>query len=500
MPETSPTPPIDDARHHESRRVYQTIGLVLGPVLAGLMWVLPAPPDMPAAAWSTAAVAVLMAVWWATEAIPVPATALLPLVLFPLLGVAPIKDAASAYGNPLIFLFLGGFLIALAMERWELHRRLALAVLARTAGRPERIVAGFMVAAAGLSMWVSNTATTLMMLPIALSVIAVVAPGTAAERTPAQRNFALALLLGVAYAASIGGLGTLIGTPPNALLAAFMFDTYGVEIGFAAWLALGLPVVACMLPLAWWLLTRWVYPFGDNGVQAGGSDVIATERAAMGPVTVQQKRVAVIFALTALAWVMRPMINQVPGLEGLSDTGIALIAALSLFLIPAGDGEEGALLDWPWARRLPWGVLILFGGGLSLAGAISGSGLAQWIGGTMAALGTLPMIFLVVAVTVVVILLTELTSNTAATAAFLPVLGALAAGAGYPPLALAAPAALAASCAFMLPVATPPNAIIYGSRAVTIPQMVRAGVWLNMAGVVVIAVLSQWLVPAIFGG
>jgi sodium-dependent dicarboxylate transporter 2/3/5 len=220
----------------------------------------------------------------------------------------------------------------------------------------------------------------------------------------------------------------------------------------------------------------------------------------MGTVTVPQKRIAIVFALTALAWITRPLLGQIPGLDGLSDTGIALIAALSLFLIPAGGGERGALLNWPWARRLPWGVLLLFGGGLSLAAAIDGSGLAGWIGGTMAALGALPMIFLVVAVTVVVILLTELTSNTAATAAFLPVLGALAAGAGHPPLALAAPAALAASCAFMLPVATPPNAIVYGSRYVAIPDMVRAGVWLNVLGVVVIAVLSYWLVPAVFGG
>ncbi len=486
------------ADHLQSRRAYQRIGLWLGPAVFALLLVLPPPDGLTPQGWRTAATAVLMAVWWATEAIPVAATSLVPLVLFPLLGVAGVRDTAAPYANPLIFLFLGGFLIALGMQRWDLHRRIALAVLARTAGRPVRVVAGFMIATAGLSMWVSNTATTLMMLPIATSVIAVMAPKTGTGDRD-QDNFAVALLLGVAYAASIGGLGTLIGTPPNALLAAFMLDRYGVEIGFAAWMLVGLPVVAVMLPLAWLVLTRIAHPF-RLAPASGGETVIAEAREALGPLTTPEKRVAIVAVATAAAWVARPLLNDLPGLAALSDTGIALAGALALFLLPAGKGSTGALLDWEWGQRLPWGVLILFGGGLSLAAAIAGSGLAEWIGTAMTGLGTMPMAILLVAAVAVVILLTELTSNTATAAAFLPVLGALAAGAGYAPLDLAAPAALAASCAFMLPVATPPNAIVYGSGAVTIPQMVRAGVLMNLAGVAVIATLSMLLIPLVFGG
>ncbi len=482
----------------QSRRAYQRIGLWLGPAAFALLLVLPPPEGLTPQGWRTAATAVLMAVWWATEAIPVAATSLVPLVLFPLLGIAGVRDTAAPYANPLIFLFLGGFLIALGMQRWDLHRRIALAVLARTAGRPVRVVAGFMIATAGLSMWVSNTATTLMMLPIATSVIAVMTPN-AGTGDRNQDNFAAALLLAIAYAASIGGLGTLIGTPPNALLAAFMLDRYGVEIGFAAWMLVGLPVVAVMLPLAWLVLTRIAHPF-RLAPASGGETVIAEAREALGPLTTPEMRVAIVAVATAAAWVARPLLNDLPGLAALSDTGIALAGALALFLLPAGKGSAGPLLDWEWGRRLPWGVLILFGGGLSLAAAIAGSGLAEWIGTAMTGLGAMPVAVLLVAAVAVVILLTELTSNTATAAAFLPVLGALAAGAGYAPLTLAAPAALAASCAFMLPVATPPNAIVYGSGAVTIPQMVRAGVLMNLAGVAVIAALSALLIPLVFGG
>jgi sodium-dependent dicarboxylate transporter 2/3/5 len=269
-------------------------------------------------------------------------------------------------------------------------------------------------------------------------------------------------------------------------------------------MVVGLPVVLVMLPLAWLVLTRLVYPFRLESGEGDGGTEVARQRQELGPITTPEKRVAVIFALTALAWVARPLLNDLPGLAQLSDTGIALIGALALFLTPSGStrpGDEGtALLNWDWALRLPWGVLLLFGGGLSLAAAIAETGLAAWIGGAMAGLGTLPLVLLMVAVTAVIILLTELTSNTATAAAFLPVLGALAAGAGHDPLMLAAPAALAASCAFMLPVATPPNAIIFGSGAVTIPQMVRAGVILNVLGVVVITALASVLIPLVFGG
>ena len=426
------------------------------------MFALPEPANMSAQAWATAAVAVLMASWWASEALPVAVTALLPLILFPTLGLSTIDEAAVPYANPLIFLFLGGFLIALAMQRANLHRRLALALIARVGTRPEATIAGFMGATAFLSMWVSNTATTMMMLPIALSVAGVVGSGG---------NFVVALLLGVAYAANIGGLGTLIGTPPNALLAAY---------------------VVVFLPLAWVGLVR-LYPIDATG-GVGGEGAIAAERAAMGPMSPAEKRVAAIFVAVAALWVGRPWLAGLPGLGGLSDTGIALAGGLATFVVPAGRGR-GRLMDGAGARALPWEVLLLFGGGLSLAAQITRSGLADWLGAFLAGFGAWPLVALIAAVAALTLFLTELTSNTATTAAFLPVVAALAGAAGHPVLALAAPAAIAASCAFMLPVATPPNAIVFGSGKVRIGQMVRAGIVLNLSGIVIVTVLVYLLAP-----
>jgi sodium-dependent dicarboxylate transporter 2/3/5 len=471
--------------------------LALGPGLCVLVLVLPAPEGLSSAAWHVTAVAALMAVWWATEAIPVPVTALLPLLLFPLLGVSSARETAAPYANPLIFLFLGGFMIALAMERWELHRRIALNVVRRVGGHPLAIVAGFMAATAGLSMWVSNTATTMMMLPIAASVIAVFLAeekGDAGERN--SRNFATACMLGIAYAASIGGLATLVGTPPNALLAAFMSQAHGIDIGFAAWMGVGLPLTCLLLPLAWLTLTRVVYPF-DLPHAREAARVVAQAHADMGAITGPEKRVAAIFVLVAGLWITRPLLSGLPGLGGLTDPGIAILGGVLLFLVPAGGGR-GFLLDWDWAKRLPWGVLILFGGGLSLAAAASRTGLATWIGAGLGDLGAWPLLALAAAVTVVVILLTELTSNTATTAAFLPVVASIAVATGVDPMMLAAPAALAASCAFMLPVATPPNAIVFASGHVTIPQMVRAGAVLNLIAVAAISLLPWLLLPLVF--
>ena len=332
-----------------------------------------------------------------------------------------------------------------------------------------------MAATAFLSMWVSNTATTMMLVPIGFSLIAVVMPedtGGANGKDRVKRNFAAALVLGIAYAASIGGIGTLIGTPPNALLAAFMAEQHGVDIGFAQWMLLGLPLAIVMLAVAWLALTRIAFPF--RNLALAESTALPTAQA-LGPWTPPEKRVATIGVAIAALWIARPLIQSVPGLGGISDPGIALFGGLALFALPAGTSGRERLLDWPAVQQLPWGILLLFGGGLSLAGAVASSGLADWIGGGLADLATWPRIGLVLAVVVLVILLTELTSNTATTAAFLPVLAAVAVQANLAPLALAAPAAIAASCAFMLPVATPPNAIVYGSGHISVPQMVRAG-------------------------
>jgi solute carrier family 13 (sodium-dependent dicarboxylate transporter), member 2/3/5 len=473
----------------------QRIGLVLGPVVLVVMLLSPAPADMTLAAWRTAAVGALMATWWVTEALPIPVTALIPLILFAPLGILGMGQAAAPYSNPIIFLFLGGFVIALAMERWNLHRRIALAVVRAMGVNPPTLVFSFMAATAFLSMWVSNTATAVMMLPIGLSVIRLVRPDEQyGEDRPVDFNFAIALMLGIAYAASIGGLATLIGTPPNALLAGFMLESYGFEIGFAQWMLVGLPLAALTLPIGWLVLTKLVYPLEIREIP-GGRETIERAYRELGPISRPEKAVAVVFTATAFLWITRPLLTGL--IPGLHDTAIAVGAAVVLFMIPAGEGR-GFIMDWRTAERLPWGVLILFGGGLSLAEAVRTSGLAETIGGAVAGIG-LPILLMVMVITLVIILLTELTSNTATAAAFLPLVASMAVGLGQNPLLLAVPAALGASCAFMMPVATPPNAIVFGSGYVSIPQMVRAGWWLNMIFLVAITIVTYTLLLLAFG-
>jgi len=488
--------------HH----LYQTIGLWLGPVLCVATLLSPPPPGLDPLAWKTAAVAILMAVWWATEAIPVAITGILPLILFPLMGITDIKGAAKDFAHPIIFLFLGGFILALGMQRWNLHRRIALNIILFVGTNPQAIVVGFMIATAFLSMWISNTATTMMMLPVALSVIGVLTDNPALDPENGDRavrpvldansrNFAIALMLAIAYSANVGGMGTLIGTGPNALVAAFLKENSGIDIGFAQWMMIGVPVIFLMLPAVWLVLTRIAYPFTVPETRKG-SHVIHDALDAMGPASTPEKRLSGLFVVVAGLWILRPWLN----VPGLSDTGIAMIGALALFLVPAGSGNKGeVLLSWERTTRLPWGVLILIGGGLSLAAAVSSTGLAQWAGNEIMALDLTHMLMLIVAIVTLIIFLTELTSNTATTAALLPVVAAIATAGGVDPIALAAPAALAASCAFMLPVATPPNAIVFSTGLVTIPQMVRAGFIINLMGIVLLSGFAYWLLPVILG-
>jgi sodium-dependent dicarboxylate transporter 2/3/5 len=449
------------------------------------------------AARSTAAIGALMAVFWMTEALPLPATSLLPIVLFPVAGVAPIREAAAPYAHEFIFLFMGGFMIALAMERWRLHRRLALLTILAVGTQPTRLVGGFMLASAGLSMWISNTATTAMMLPIALSVIGVVAArvrsadgDSGADRRVADR-FAICLMLSVAYAASIGGIATIIGTPPNVFLAGYLKQTQGIEISFVRWMAVGLPISLVFLGLTWLLLTRVLHPVTGTLVTHGRA-LIREEVSRLGPPSRGERVVLAVFLATAAAWILRtPLVNafglgDVAARMGNLDAWIAMVSALLLFALPVEPRRNVFALDWETARRLPWGVLLLFGGGLSLASAVQSSGLAEWIGSLAQALGGMPSVGLVVTVTAGVIFLTEITSNTATATALLPVLGGAAAGLGTDPLLLVVPAALAASCAFMLPVATPPNAIVFGSGYIRIADMARAGFALNLLGILLI--------------
>ncbi|MEN3794445.1 DASS family sodium-coupled anion symporter [Fulvimarina sp. MAC3] len=478
--------------------------LKLVPALVGiaafvLLLFLPKPDDLSIEAWRVVAVATLMVIWWLTEAVPVPATALVPLVLFPLTGAMSMSATASPYANPTIFLFMGGFMLAGAMQRWNLHRRIALNIASRTGSRQHQIVGGFMIATAFLSMWVSNTATTVMMLPIAISVIGLVGDETGDEK--ATKLFALSLLLGVAYSASIGGVATLIGTPPNALLAGMLSENYGFDLGFGRWMLIGLPVSILMLVISWLILTKFALRLPTHEVE-GADRIIADELKGLGKMSRAEKIVAAVFMTAAILWMTRSWLqNFIPSLD---DAAIAIGAALVLFLVPTGmkdeDGMRVALLDWKTAANIPWGVLILFGGGLTLAAAVAGTGLDRWIGQAIGSFaGALTIFVLIVIVAGIMMILTEFTSNTATSATFLPLLAALSLNIGENPLLLAIPAALSASMAFMMPVATPPNALVFASGHISIPQMVRYGAWHNLAALVIISTLGYLILTTLFG-
>ena len=477
---------------------YQTAGQILGPLIFLLLMSFGgAQSFMPETAWRTAAVGLWMAIWWATEAVPVPVTAFLPLVTFDLLGISSVKETASQYAHPIIYLFLGAFILALAVERWNLHKRIALLILMRTGTNGRRLVGGFMLVSAFLSMWVSNTSTTMMLLPIALSVAGVVLANVDDLDDKQKSDFQTALLLGLAFSASIGGLATLIGTPTNALFAAVMRETYGMEITFLTWMFVGIPVSTVLLPLAWYVLTHWIFVVKIPASQSAHSHLseLNTE---IGKMSLPEKRVSLIFLAVIVGWVLRGPLSSLFDINGLSDTGIAMTGALLLFVLPSGDQIQSRLMTWPDLDRLPWGVLILFGGGLSLASAISSTGLAGWLGESLSPLSDHGVLLLVIVATMLVIFLTELTSNVATTATFLPVIGAMAVQAGVDPLVLCVPITLAASCAFMLPVATPPNAIVFSSNLITIPQMIRAGFLLNLISVLLISMIATVWAPIFF--
>jgi sodium-dependent dicarboxylate transporter 2/3/5 len=380
------------------------------------------------------------------------------------------------------------------MEKWELHRRIALNIVSFVGTRPQAIIFGFIVASAFLSMWVSNTATALMMLPIALSVLKLV--DRQQEAGVSTHHFGLCLLLGVAYGCNVGGMGTLIGTPPNALLAGFMSDNYGIEISFARWMLFGIPLILVCLPVLYVVLTRLVYPLEMEELP-GGKQLFEEALESLGAISKPEMKIAVVFVLTAFLWITRPLYEGL--LPGISDTGIAMAAALSFFLIPVQSEDKKCILGWNDVEELPWGVLILFGGGLSLASAINNTGLAEWIGTSIEVLSNWPVLLLLLLLVTLIVFLTEMTSNTATAAAFLPIMGSVAVGLGQNAMLFTLPVALAASSAFMLPVATPPNAIIYGSNRIKIPEMARAGLWLNIIFIIIISLMTYLFAPYIFG-
>lgn len=483
----------------------------LGPIVAAVAYaLLGSQADLPQDARIVAAIMALMAVWWMTEAIPLSITSLLPIVLVPALTDRTVAQTTTPYASSVVFLFLGGFLIAIAMEKWNLHLRIALLTLRRVGLSPRRIVLGLMLATAFLSMWVSNTATALMMLPIATSVLALVLARTGGNTAAQQQaldsgatiaqavddpdvaRFGTCLVLAVGWSASIGGLGTLLGSPPNAIVAGYASSELGREIGFLNWMMIGMPLAFAFVFIAWFLMTRLLYRF-DLPAIPGGRDMIDDQIRALGPLGQGEKMVLAVFAGAAFFWIVPGLLNSItavaaalPWLESFDDTGIAVAAGIALFVLP-GRGRTQMVLDWKDAEEgLPWGVLMLFGGGLSLASAVASTGLDAWFGQQVTGLGALPTLGLVAAITAIVLLLTEITSNTATAATFIPILGGVAAGIGVDPFLLLIPATLAATCAFMLPVGTPPNAIVFGTGKVTIAQMARGGAVMNLVGVLLI--------------
>lgn len=476
MPSAPPAPIADESAPGAVRAA----GLVAGPLLFITILALPAPHGMTEPAHRTAALAVWMAAWWLTVPVPLQATALLPLLALPLLGVAGFDRAAVPYANNVIFLFLGGFFIAAAMERWGLHRRLAYAVLAAVGTDARRVVLAFIVSTAFVSMWISNTATAVMMMSMATAVLALVRrqPG---ETAPETAGLGPALVLGVAYAASIGGMGTLIGTPPNAIFAGAARQLLGVDFTFGRWLAVGLPVVLVLLPACWLVL---VTLFGTRGRIPGLAERVSSERAALGRLRGGELWTLCVFLAAVLAWVMRDPKDlgtlRIPGiatwLPAVTDSWIATAAALLLFVVPVSPRELRFALDWKTARSAPWGMLLLFGGGLSLADAVQASGLSDWIGSLLRGMAGQPQLLVIAVVALVFTLLTELASNAAVAALAMPLLAASAPALGVQPLVLMQVAALASSLAFMLPVSTPPNTVAFASGEVTVLQMARAGI------------------------
>ena len=468
-----------------------TLGLVLGPLLFAFVQFGPSAEGLSAEATAALAVALWVGAWWVTEAVPIAVSALLPIVLFPLTGALDLGTTTAAYGHKYVFLYLGGFLLAIAIEKVNLHRRIALFIIASIGTRMRMIVLGFMVATAFLSMWISNTATSVMMLPIGLAIIAQYRdhPDTPENE---HTQFGKMLMLAIAYSASIGGIGTLIGTPPNLVLAGIVKELYGVEIGFLEWMLLALPLSILLLALCWVYLTRFAVKLKADDF-AGGVEEIKRQREALGPIHRNEKKVGIVFLLTAVAWISRSFLLS-PILPAIDDTIIALSAGIALFVIRGTKGE-GAILSWDDSKRIPWGILILFGGGLAIAQGFKDTGLAQWFAEQLITLEFLPLIVMTLVLVAAINFLTEITSNLATTAMILPVLAPLAAAMGVHPYIFMIGATLAASCAFMLPVATPPNAVVFGSGYVSMKDMIRAGLGLNLLSILLITVWVFYLLP-----
>ncbi len=471
------------------------IGLITGPIAFILILIFFHPAGLSQEANAILASSAWVAIWWITEAIPIAATALLPIILFPLSGGLELPATTSSYGHKYVFLYIGGFILAIAIEKWNLHKRIALNIINAIGTNVSSIILGFMVATAFLSMWISNTATSIMMLPIGMAIINQLKdnPDTIEDE---NLIFGKALMLSIAYSASIGGIATLIGTPPNLVLAGVVQEIYGIEISFMKWLTFGLPISITLLAICWVYLTRFAFTFKQKDFP-GGKEEIKKQLKELGPITYEEKLVLVVFASAAFAWITRSFLlnNFIPNLD---DTIIAIIAALVLFLIPARRGNK-VLINWKEAVKLPWGILLLFGGGLALAEGFKSSGLAEFIGSQMTLLQGVALILLLLILIASVNFLTEITSNLATTSMLLPILAPMALTIDVHPYILMVGATVAASCAFMLPVATPPNAVVFGSGYLRIPDMVKTGIWMNVLSIIVLTLIVFLLLPNLWG-
>lgn len=470
------------------------IGLFLGPIV--FLAILMLPFDLVSESGDKViAVGSWMILWWITEAVSISVTALLPLPLFPLLKIMDIAAVGANYGSPIIFLFFGGFVLALALEKVNLHKRIALNIIKITGTTPNKVVLGFMIATASLSMWISNTASTVVMLPIAMSVISLLMHDSDGV-TQSDKNFALSVMLGIAFAANAGGIATVIGTPPNSVLIGLLENQYQIEISFLKWMVVGLPFSILLVAITYLVTVKWMFPCKQLKFSAS-KHVIDEELSKLGPTSGKEKMVLVIFGITVFLWIFRTVINEIlPGLA-LSDTIISIAGALALFTVPYNLKKADFIVDWRDTEKLAWGILILFGGGLALANGMSASGIVDMVAKAIAtsSIGTLLMVTLLITL---MLFMTELMSNVALVAVLAPVVAGIAIGLDLPLLYLLIPVTIASSCAFMLPMATPPNAIVFASGYIKVSQMAKVGIILNLISIALLVLLYQFVIPVLF--
>ena len=470
------------------------IPLVLGPLLFFILQSLDTPEGMPDAAYDVLCATLWIAIWWVSEAVPIAVTSLLPIVLFPLTGALDLSATTASYGHKYVFLYLGGFFIAIAIEKWNLHKRIALYIIRGIGTNVSKIILGFMIATAFLSMWISNTATAVMMLPIGMSIVAQLKDNPS---TDINENliFGKALMLGIAYSASIGGIATLIGTPPNLVMAGYVEEVYNIEISFWQWMKFGFPIALLLLIICWYYLTHFAFTFKQKSFPGGKEEILRLTKE-LGPMKREEKTVLTVFTLTAVCWIGRSFFLE-PFIPGIDDTVIAIAAGILLFTLPANKNKD-RIIKWEDAGKIPWGIILLFGGGMALAASFETSGLAAWLGQQMTLLKGLPLFILILVIITCVNFITEFTSNLATTAMLLPILAPIAVGLGVNPYVLMVATTVAASCAFMLPVATPPNAVVFGSGYLRIPDMVKSGLAMNILSIILLTLMVYFLLPFVW--